>query len=550
MAGPYEIPYQPPDISKGAGMLIGVLQANRAHELAKRNADTQAAYAKNAEKRASAQEVRERHRFDLDEKDRRVKAVSSANELRRQGRHSEADMLLKLHGVQATPTIGPATTTAPEIVTPMAAAGSLKAGAEPGQPGATSEGPLAPEFAHSFATPMAAAANTMPRPQTGTGISVPEEPPAMPMVAPPEEDVMAMGPPSAERDLMPITLPGKTTPGQPTGAFTYKGPDGQDIGTFDPAEERQFRQERAARVEGALGPMGEEVTKIANLLAAGDIDQKAAGALLTALTSRENRTAKTNEREDKQSFDASQNELYKNEGLTFEQRMKLAEANGGSRIAAARAGNAFKQEGANDRLFSLLDRRAKAVRETGMFGKLATNDKVVRGIAANLTTGTEGLQHKDAMIQLARYFRQAQPTEGEMHLLYQNLGGWTDSFNQFKAKVTRGDLSPEQLRQMRKSAKTVIHEHEEDKKRFYQVARSGLGPGSGLDEVPDQAQKQFDMMAAELGIEPGSLPPLYETEGGVTLGTKKAPKTQPRGTKRTGLDELEDHVDSLIGGSH
>ncbi len=214
-------------------------------------------------------------------------------------------------------------------------------------------------------------------------------------------------------------------------------------------------------------------------------------------------------------------------------------------IAGAAPG--LKQEGANDRLFTLLDRRAKAVRDTGLFGKLAANDKVVRGIATNLASGTEGLQHKDAQIQLARYFRQAQPTEGEMHMLYDKLGGWTDSFNQFKAKVTRGDLSPEQLRQMQKSAKAVLHEHDEDKKRFYQVARSGLGPKSGLDEIPDQAQQQFDMMAAELGIEPGALPPLYQTEGGVTLGTGKAPKTQPRGTKKTQLDEIESYLDSLGG---
>ncbi len=251
--------------------------------------------------------------------------------------------------------------------------------------------------------------------------------------------------------------------------------------------------------------------------------------------------ARNKSREDQQEFQALQNKLYRNEPMTAAEREKLA------RIRAS-AGSSFKQEGVNERMFGLLDRRAKAVRDTGLFGKLAANDKVVRGIAANLANGTEGLQHKDAQIQLARYFRQAQPTEGEMHLLYDKLGGWTDSFNQFKAKVLRGDLSPEQLRQMRKSARTVMHEHEEDKKRFYQVARSGLGPKSGLDEIPDQAQQAFDMMAAELGIEPGTLPPLYDTEGGVTLGTKQAPKTQKRGTTKSQLDEIESYLDSLGGG--
>lgn len=332
MANAYEIPFAVPDISRAAAMLIGVNQSNRANELAARNADTQAAYAKNAEKRASAQAIREKHQFDQGEKDRRVKAVQSANELRRQGRHSEADMLLKLNGVQATPTIGPAKTTAPEIVTPMSAAASLGA-PEPGQSGSPYEGPAAPHFSQSVPTPMAAAANTMPRP--GTGVSVPEEPPAMPMVAPPEEDAMAMGPPSAERDLMPITLPGKTTPGQPTGAFTYKGPDGQDIGTFDPSEEERFRADRAGRVSTALGPLGAQYQQIAKLIASGDIDQKEGAALMMALRAEAGEKAKVSAREDQQTFQAAENDKYRNEGVTISDRNRWEEGRNRARMAAA-----------------------------------------------------------------------------------------------------------------------------------------------------------------------------------------------------------------------
>jgi hypothetical protein len=376
-------------------------------------------------------------------------------------------------------------------------------------------------------------------------VTVPEERPVFEQVAAPDIVTETMPePPSAVRDLMPITLPGRTEPGKPTGAFRYTGPQGEDLGGFDPASERRFREERAGRVSEALGPMGEKVTQIANLLASGDIDQKEAGALLGMLRNEQSLSAKVSDREDKQAFQVQQDALYKSERMTAAEREKLARI----RAQSAAHGDPFKQERVNEQLFGLLDRRAKAVRETGAFAKLAANDKVVRGIMANLATGTEGLQHKDAQIQLARYFRQAQPTEGEMHLLYQNLGGWTDSYNQFKAKVLRGDLSPEQLRQMKKSAKTVLHEHEEDKKRFLEVARKGLGPKSGLDEIPDQAQAAFDMMAAELGIEEGTLPPLYEVEGGVTLGTKRAPTSKPREQRKTGLDELEAHVDQLVGG--
>ncbi len=211
--------------------------------------------------------------------------------------------------------------------------------------------------------------------------------------------------------------------------------------------------------------------------------------------------------------------------LAFDQAKELARINAGGHVAAASAG---KQEAANDRVFTLLDRRAKALRDSTQFTKLVQGDKTVRGLFANIADGTVPLQHADAQIQLARYFRQAQPTEGEMHLLYNRLGGTMDKWNQFVSNMESGDLSPEQLRQVSVSAQSVKREDAEDKKRFVEVARKYLGPKSGLDMVPDQAQNLFEGMAAELGLNPAGLPPLYETQGGVTLGTGRKPAVQAK----------------------
>lgn len=213
----------------------------------------------------------------------------------------------------------------------------------------------------------------------------------------------------------------------------------------------------------------------------------------------------------------------------FEQAKELARIGASGRVQAATAG---KQESANDRAFTLLDRRAKSLRDSTQFNKLITGDKTVRGLMANIADGTVPLQHGDAQIQLARYFRQAQPTEGEMHQLYANLGGTMDKWNQFVARMTNGDLSPEQIRQVRIAAGAVAKEDSEDKRRFVEVARRYLGPKSGLDMMPDQAQNLFEGMAAELGLDPAELPPLYETEGGVTIGTGKKPATAPRAPKQ------------------
>jgi len=246
-------------------------------------------------------------------------------------------------------------------------------------------------------------------------------------------------------------------------------------------------------------------------------------------------------REDQQTFQSGQNELYKNEKIMIADRDRWNTANNRAKIAASAPG--LKADAANARDMSVLERTGSAIRQTGQFNKLAASDKTVRGIMVNIASGTVPLQHADAQIQLARFFRQAQPTEGEMHLLYNNLGGTKDKWNQFVAKLESGDLSAEQMRQLRVSAKAVQKEHAEDIHRFREVAKSRLGPGRGFDMMPDQAQGLYDSMLAELGIHDPV--PLHETEGGTTLGSGKRQTIRPRGEKRTALDELEAQIDAM-----
>lgn len=244
------------------------------------------------------------------------------------------------------------------------------------------------------------------------------------------------------------------------------------------------------------------------------------------------------DREDKQEFIALQNKEYKNERLTNAERERLIELAGKFKVAAAAPG--MKQEAANDRAMSLLERAGAGIRQTAQFAKLAASDKMNRTVMMNIANGTTPLQHRDAQISLARIFRQAQPTEGEMHILYNNLGGTMDKWNQFVANVSTGDLSPEQMRQLRISAVAVKKEHEEDLRRFQNVAKARLGPGGGFDLLPDQAQALYQSLGSELGLD--NLPPLYQTEGGITVGSGKRPTVQPRGTKPGLLDQLMDAI--------
>lgn len=216
---------------------------------------------------------------------------------------------------------------------------------------------------------------------------------------------------------------------------------------------------------------------------------------------------------------------------------------------AAHAKSSSGQESANDRVMGLLDRRAKAVRETSQFNKLVQADKTVRGVMVNIADGTVPLQHGDAQIQLAKYFRGAVPTGAEMHHLYDRLGGTLDKWNQFLATMENGDLSDEQLRQVKASAAAVKAEHQEDLNRFQKVAVGLLGPKSGLDLVPDQADAYYRAMGAELGLD--DLPPLYPTEGGIKLGDKKAPTVRPRqAPKVMGDAEIVNRARAVISDPH
>lgn len=228
-------------------------------------------------------------------------------------------------------------------------------------------------------------------------------------------------------------------------------------------------------------------------------------------------------------------------------RLQREQSEKNSRIgaSAARAGQGNKDEASVDRAMSLINQRAKAFRDISQYPKLVQADKTVREIFNNISTGSVNLQNRDAQIQMAKYFRGSIPTGAEMTHLYTNLGGTQDAWNRFVSHGIKGALTPEEIHQLRVSATAVRKEHEENKGRAVKVGRKLFGPGSALDNYPDQAQAQFDAHMEELGIDPASLPPLYQTEGGAAMGGFARPKVQPRGTKRTALDDLEAQIDAL-----
>lgn len=244
-------------------------------------------------------------------------------------------------------------------------------------------------------------------------------------------------------------------------------------------------------------------------------------------------------REDQQAFTAIMNKLYRNEPTTAAEREKLARI----RASAMMAGQGNKDEASVDRAMSLIGQKAKAFREVTQYSKMVQSDKTIRELFNNIASGSVNLQNRDAQIQLAKYFRGSIPTGAEMTHLYTNLGGTADAWNRFKSNMLKGRMTPEEIRQLRASASAVRKEHEENKVRMVKVGRRFFGPGSGLDNYPDQAQAQFDAHLLEMGIDPDEVPPLYQTTGGAAMGGFARPRVQPR-QEAGSLDEMESRIDA------
>lgn len=522
------IDYQPPDISGGVQLLLAARKARGEEATRRMQAEVQRQYAENAKeelkvKRESAQ--REREKFDAEKAERQRRLdienagqlmpnsplMRAARQAMKEGNPAAANLMGKPYGVSFD--TGISQQPGNELQTPDFMQSSGGPSAAP-SPAAAPPGPpaAAPEPSEPYAGPDINPANG--------DFQAPTQPPPFvpPGGAPAPTPVAAPAPEPAPQVATPLTAAHKL----------YAQVNGQRF------EVPQQEQETTG-----LGPKYDAIYKTALEHTGGD-ETKAYMAVL-AMKEKDDAQQAIADRVEKQI--GARSDLKGQYALTGEQQLSEhekqrqqsqtnAEILARSRVAAAAP--QLKQEGANDRAMSLLERRAAGLRQTTQFNKLVASDKNVRGLMTNIADGTVPLQHADAQIQLARFFRQAQPTEGEMHILYNNLGGTMDKWNQFVARMENGDLSPEQLRQVKISAGQVQREHKEDLRRFQRSAAKALGPGSGFENVPDQAESLYQSLGAELGLDENELPPLYSTEGGISVGSGKKPTVRPRGSSDLG----------------
>lgn len=313
---------------------------------------------KNEETRISNEEARRRAETERQHRIELAQAVATAAPMM-ESQPSLATTILSAHGITTTPEMGK-----PTLYTPAMA---LEAANKAAPPAASTGNPVSLEQSTPSAavTPMNAfarrgehAGTTVPELQptgftgggvdaftdeqrriaaenvagvaTGTKLGAEASAANPPIVEPPT--VTTGG--HAEEDLLPMTEDAK-----PTGAMKFTGPGGMDLGRFDPGEKHAYEAAKAERVKAALGPLGESYTRVAEMIAHGDISEAEGKVLMSTLAQRDIANQKSADkdraREDEQLHKELMAKLYRNEPLTFEMMKELARIRGQYGLAAS-----------------------------------------------------------------------------------------------------------------------------------------------------------------------------------------------------------------------
>lgn len=155
------------------------------------------------------------------------------------------------------------------------------------------------------------------------------------------------------------------------------------------------------------------------------------------------------------------------------------------------------------------------------------NINVLHAAHANINaTGPKAvLAHKDAMIQLARYFRGTTPTEGEMKLLYDHLGGTPAAMDTFIKRIQSGDISTRAIENLRESAGIALRESEAKRSRLFGAMRERFGPGSDYENMGPQVNRHLRAYGMLFGLD--NVPDLYDEAEGAPKGVQLASGTRP-----------------------
>jgi hypothetical protein len=195
------------------------------------------------------------------------------------------------------------------------------------------------------------------------------------------------------------------------------------------------------------------------------------------------------------------------EGITAAEKRARIAANaklGAAAISARGGGGPGELSKGAAAAFAAVHARARMVATDTAVAQLAKTNEAYDTLLSDVAAGTQNgvpvanpLQNREAQVLAAKIIR-GRVTDAEMNTLYNNLGGAADFFNRLVHGTGLGELSPNQLGQLRQSVDAIVRAHHMQQDRAMSAARAGFGPTSGLP--PDIAQGAMNEFSAAMGM--------------------------------------------------
>lgn len=350
-------------------------------------------------------------------------------------------------------------------------------------------------------------------------------------------------PPPADHPLVAANEASKARDAQRGHNILYFTPPGGQEQSYDPqAVREQHLAQRTAEVEAMVAKAPPEAKAVYQELAPALAmnDQLDATDIVKLIGQR----MADKRAEEGAAARAHEGELNRGQRATLTaDRIEAGHEN--AHIAAdarARYGFAINPPGFKDDQSTRQDSAALEHAVNDVFAK-AGGGKAIAGMdalhAANANINATGpnavLAHRDAMVQLARYFRGSTPTDSEQKLLYDHLGGTPAAMDAFIKRIESGELSDAAVENLRSSVALAYREAEQKRGRLMSALKHRLAdPGSEFRLMGPAARAQVASVAANYGMEDiGDAFPSDDataTAPAPALGTGRLARTTPKAT--------------------
>lgn len=197
----------------------------------------------------------------------------------------------------------------------------------------------------------------------------------------------------------------------------------------------------------------------------------------------------------------------------------------GQRARAASYGDpTLKTDAANRQDASNLERGVRDFMALADSKQLLKSNRSLHAAIENIAAkGPDAvMSHKDAFVQLERYFRGGTPTDSETTLLMKHMGGIPGAIQQFQADLQTGDFSDITKRNIAAASARAKVENDKNVGDVVQGLSERFGPGSEYSNMGPQVNRHVQAIGRLYGLD---LPPIYSDSGaGVVLGSGKRPQ--------------------------